>query len=60
MDGPSQSLPLRQIHEMPPCGGFFVAPDDVDSMKDGRPAGAWTHAVPLDDGKEFNPWAAER
>lgn len=29
-------------------------------MKDGRPAAAWTHAVRLDDGKEFNPWAAER
>ena len=29
-------------------------------MKDGRPAGAWTHAIRLDDGKEFNPWAAER
>lgn len=29
-------------------------------MKDGRPAAAWTHAVRLDDGKEFDPWAAER
>ncbi len=29
-------------------------------MKDGRPAAAWTHAVRLDDGKEFDPWQAER
>lgn len=29
-------------------------------MKDGRPAGAWTHAIRLEDGKEFDPWAAER
>lgn len=28
-------------------------------MKDGRPAGAWTHAV-REDGKEFDPWQAER
>ena len=28
-------------------------------MKDGRPAGAWTRAV-REDGKEFDPWKAER
>ena len=29
-------------------------------MKDGRPAGAWTHAVRESDGMEFDPWIAER
>ncbi|MEJ8567702.1 DUF6152 family protein [Elongatibacter sediminis] len=29
-------------------------------MKDGRPAAAWTHAIRLEDGKEFDPWSAER
>jgi len=29
-------------------------------MKDGRPAAAWTHAIRKSDGKEFDPWQAER
>ncbi len=29
-------------------------------MKDGRPAAAWTKAVRKEDGKEFDPWSAER
>jgi len=29
-------------------------------MKDGRPAAAWTKAVREEDGKEFDPWQAER
>jgi len=29
-------------------------------MKDGRPAAAWTKAVREEDGKEFDPWSAER
>jgi len=29
-------------------------------MKDGRPAAAWFHAIRESDGKEFNPWSAER
>ncbi len=54
--GRSQPAGIRK-GDFPPGTKITIT---AHPMKDGRPAGAWTHAIRLEDGKEFDPWAAER